>query len=319
MKVLVAVLNWGLGHATRSVPLIRQQIADGNEVILASDGYPLTFLQQEFPRLKSYELPSYNIRYGKGNSQVWAMTRNIPRIIKAAYKEHRYLKKLVENEKIELIISDNRFGMWHKKVHSVYITHQILIKMPRGLKCLEPFGRFLHRKIIHRYTECRIPDNKGGNSLAGDLTQTLPHPENARFIGPLSRFKDTKTIDKNEQFQNVCILSGIEPQRSIFEEQLMTRFNQLPQATLIVQGKPQAEKKSYQVNKVEVVSHLSTEEMLPLLLGAKKIIARSGYSTIMDLEAIGCLHKAELIPTPGQPEQEYLAMYLQKKSTPFKD
>jgi uncharacterized protein (TIGR00661 family) len=306
MKILICPLNWGLGHVTRCVPVIRQLMNEGHEPVLVSDGYPLAFLRQEFPSLRTIEYPSYSVYYAAGKSQVGAMLFNFPNIISGIINEHTWLKDLLNREHFDKVISDNRFGMWSKKVHSVYITHQLMVKMPHGLKFLEPLGHAIHKGFINRYDECWIPDTKENPGLSGDLSHKYPLPTKATFIGPLSRFQGMEIIQPTLGYEVVAVISGVEPQRTIFEESLMKRFKNTRLKILLVTGQPQSEKIEKKEGNITIVSHLPDTEMASVLLGCRKIISRSGYSTIMDLAALNCLHKAELIPTPGQTEQEYL-------------
>jgi hypothetical protein len=179
--------------------------------------------------------------------------------------------------------------------------------MPRTLKFLEPLGSLIHRWFINQYDESWIPDTEGAENLSGDLSHKYSLPKNARFIGVLSRFDLFESDEIDKSYETVAILSGVEPQRSIFEHQLIKQFQRSGQKVLIVCGQPSAKKRSYHVGDVTLVSHLCDHELVPILRGAKKIISRSGYSTIMDLKTLGCFDKAELIPTPGQTEQEYLS------------
>ena len=311
MKVLVCPLNWGLGHATRCVPIIRHLLADGHEPVIVSDGFPLEFLKQEFPPLRFIEFPSYSVYYSKGKSQVGAMLVNIPRIIAGILREHLWLRKLLRTEHFDQVISDNRFGMWHEKVHSIYMTHQIMVKTPDLLKLFEPIIWLIHRLIIERFDECWIPDREE-NSLSGDLSHKYPLPKNAKFIGLLSRFQGLENIEPNTDFDVVAVISGVEPQRTLFEKKIIEKYKDQPYQTILVSGQPHKLKIGKNIKNISLVSHLSDEEIAALFLGAKKIIARSGYSTIMDLVTLNCLEKAELIPTPGQTEQEYLKI-LHKK------
>jgi len=306
MKILICPLNWGLGHATRCVPVIRQLINEGHEPVLVADGYPLAFLKMEFPTLRTIVYPSYSIYYAEGKSQVGAMLFNFPNLISGILNEHFWLKNLLSREHFDKVISDNRFGMWSKRVHSVYITHQLMVKMPRGLKFLEPLVHLIHKGFINRYDECWIPDTKESPGLSGDLSHQYPLPHNATFIGPLSRFQGMGKIQPTSGYEVVAVISGIEPQRTIFEESLKYRFKNTRLRILLVTGQPQAEKKEKKEDNITIVSHLPDTELASVLLGSRKIISRSGYSTIMDLAALECLHKAEFIPTPGQTEQEYL-------------
>ncbi|MBN2766316.1 MAG: hypothetical protein JXR27_08085 [Paludibacteraceae bacterium] len=306
MKVLVCPLNWGLGHATRCIPIIRQLLAEGHEPVLVSDGYPLECLRMQFPDLRYIEYPSYSVRYSSGISQVFAMLWNMPSIIYGIVSEHRWLENLLKTEHFDQVISDNRFGLWNGHIKSVYITHQMMIKIPRGLKLFEGVLWRLHRWFIKHYDECWIPDFEGNENLSGDLSHKYRLPNNAKFIGPLSRFdiRTDKSIDNS--YEIVAVLSGVEPQRSIFEHQIIDKYRRSGKDVLIVCGQPAVNKRTYHVGDVTLVSHLADDELVPLLRGADKIISRSGYSTIMDLYTLGCLHKAEMSPIPGQTEQEYL-------------
>lgn len=312
-KVLVCPLNWGLGHATRCVPIIHQLIEQGYQIVIASDGYPLQFLKQEFPHLSFIESASYPVSYSSGKSQIWAMLRSSPKILKAIYREHQWLKKLVERESYDMVISDNRFGLWNKNIKSVYITHQLMVKMPKGLKFLEPVVWRFHRFFITRYNECWIPDTNDKHNLSGDLSHKYKLPRNAKFIGALSRFRLLKDICPDFEYETIAVISGLEPQRTLFEKDLIVRFKETKEKALIVQGQPQEKKIEQKAGNLTIISHLDSDELAFCLLGAKKIICRSGYSTIMDLSALNCLHKTEFIPTPGQTEQEYLAEYLSAK------
>lgn len=312
MKVLFCPLNWGLGHATRMVPLIRQYIEEGYEVILASDGYPLAFLQQEFPELRTFVFPSYRIKYSAGNSQIPAMIINLPYIVTGVIREHYKLQKILRHEHFDIVISDNRFGLWSKHTRCIYITHQVMIKMPRGLKFLENPARLIHRSFMLRYNECLIPDFEGTPNLSGDLSHQYPLPHNTRFIGPLSRFSNMKNIIPDRTFKTVAIVSGIEPQRTIFERFLIEKYKNQNTKTLLLQGKPQESIKEVQTGNLTIVSHLTDERLAEIFTGAQTIICRSGYSGIMDLHALNCIDKTIFVPTPGQTEQEYLALYLHK-------
>lgn len=306
-KVLICPLNWGLGHATRCVPLIRKFVSEGHEPVVVADGFPLAFLKQEFPSLRFIEYPSYSVYYASGKSQIGAMLFNFPNIVSGIIREHSWLKDVVRSEHFDQIVSDNRFGMWNKQVHSIYITHQLMVKMPSGLKFLESSVHRIHKAFINRYDECWIPDREENSGLSGDLSHKYPLPRNAKFIGTLSRFQGMKDFKPNNDFEVVAVVSGVEPQRTIFEKNLIERFRSEKYKTLIVRGQPQSSKKEECVGNITLVSHFSDLELAAVLLGAKKIISRSGYSTLMDLETLNCLHKAELVPTPGQTEQEYLS------------
>jgi hypothetical protein len=307
MKVLVCPLNWGLGHATRCVPIIRKLMTEGHEPVIVADGFPLAFLQQEFPTLRFIEFPSYSIYYAAGKSQVGAMIFNLPNILIGIINEHLWLRDLLRTEHFDRIISDNRFGMWNRRVHSVYMTHQLMVKMPVNLTFLETLVHQIHLAFINRYDECWIPDTKENGGLSGDLSHKYPLPRNAKFIGPQSRFQGMENIKPNTDFEVVAVISGVEPQRTIFEDDLILKYKNKTEKTIIVRGQPNLLKDEKQIGNITLVSHLPDSELAAILLDAKKIICRSGYSSIMDLDALKCLYKTEFVPTPGQTEQEYLA------------
>jgi len=315
MRILICPLNWGLGHATRCVPIIRTYFADGHELVLAADGYPLQFLKQEFPSLEFIELPSYPIRYSAGKSQIVAMIRNLPNIVKGIYREHKWLCNYLKTNRFDLVISDNRFGLWTKRTTCIYMTHQLMIKMPKRLKLIESLAWWLHRQVINQYTTCWIPDYPENQGLSGDLAHKYPLPRNAHFIGPQTRFLTPEKYTPDTSFDVVAIVSGIEPQRTLFEESIAKRFGKSNEKTLIVCGKPGDNNQRTELDNLCFVSHIPDMELAQYLIGCKKIIARSGYTTIMDLHALNCLGKAEFTPTPGQTEQEYLAEYIKDRKS----
>ena len=161
LRILVCPLNWGLGHATRIIPVIQQLIDQQCEVIIAADGEALDFLRIEFPQVKSILLPQYKVRYSCRNSQVISMIRVVPAMILSTIKEHLTLKKLVQQEHIDCVISDNRYGLWSKSAHSVFVTHQLRVKFPGFLKIFECFAQKIIKVFIKNYNECWIPDLPG--------------------------------------------------------------------------------------------------------------------------------------------------------------
>ncbi len=302
-RVLIAPLDWGLGHATRCVPIINALLKSDKQVLLASSGNSLTFLQKEFPALEVVPLPSMSVRYSSGRSQVGAMLCQLPYILWQIVKEHAALKRIVEQYDIHTVISDNRFGLWHRGVEAIYITHQIMIKMPRRLRFFEPLAYRLHGWFIRHYDECWVPDCAGEGNLSGDLSHKYSLPQNAIFVGWLSRFVRCD-YSVPSPYKHLAVVSGPEPQRTLFEQDMLQCLQATGEPSLLVQGRADV-LTDEQHGCVRVVSHLSTGELQFLLQQTPIIYCRSGYSTLMDLAVLG--RKAELFPTPGQTEQEYLA------------
>ena len=312
-RILISPLDWGLGHASRIIPLINRYLEQGDYVIIAGSGLSLNLLKKQFPTLESIEIPSFKMKYSAGKSQVWAVAKAFPKLIYYSIREHSALKRIVKEKNIDFIISDNRFGLYHKTVPSAYITHQLLIKLPKGWAWLEPFVAFVHRCIINRFTECWVPDFEDmSESLAGELSHPAKLPRNVKYIGTLSRFQlGVRSEELGVRNLVIAILSGAEPQRTILEQELLSSLqNNTSENIILIQGKIEAEQQVSKVGKVTVYNFMSTEELQEYILKADEIICRSGYSSIMDLYALGKLQNATLIPTPGQTEQEYLAEYI---------
>ena len=319
MKILIAPLNWGLGHATRCIPLVRQYLERGDEVVLGGDGESLLLLQRHFPQLRVIQLPSLELRYAANDQQRGFYLRAIPALLRFTIADHYYLRQQLAIEHFDLIISDNRFGLFTRQTRCVYITHQLYVRLPRRLRIFQPLARAIHACVFKRYHEVWVPDFANSeNSLAGELCHGGCFDTYVKYIGLLSRFASSegtpKELRRNSEYSVVAILSGLEPQRSIFEQAILERYANTPDKVLIVRGKVAEAQTKISRNNITMVASLSDQALLEVMEQATTIIARSGYSTIMDLAVLGLLHKAELHPTPGQSEQEYLASL---HSTPY--
>ena len=237
------------------------------------------------------------------------MMRALPKLLRWARKDHQRLSDILAEEHFDILISDNRFGCYSSKVKSVYITHQLHIFLPHPWKGLEKKVEQWHCRIAHRFDECWVPDYAGMPNLSGGLSHDvlLAWNDIVQYIGPLSRMTDYRTIAADRRYEVVIILSGLEPQRTLLERHLLSEWAHRPEQVLLVRGQISAPPTVMHKKNITVVPYLGDEALAAVLLGANTIIARSGYSTIMDLDALKVLSKATLIPTPGQPEQEYLA------------
>ena len=316
-KVLVAPLNWGLGHATRCIPIINALIRENFEPVLAGDGDSLKLLQSEFPKLKSYQLPSYNIQYTKkGKNLKYKLLLDTPKILRIVKEEQKVVSKIIKKENIQGIISDNRFGVRSDIIPSVYITHQIQVFSGITTFITSKF----HQKILLKFDECWVPDYKESPNLAGKLSHTNNSKLNLKYISPISRFDEEvpsfEEIDKVKKFNILVLLSGPEPQRTLLEEKLLNELKTSSKKVLFVRGVISDKEISMGNINVKIVNFMLQKDLQKAILESKIILARSGYSTIMDLEKLGA--KAFFIPTPGQFEQEYLAKYLKEQNiAPF--
>lgn len=303
--ILVAPLNWGLGHATRCIPVIRKLLEQNYNVLLASDGAALDLLQKEFPGLQSIKLPSYNITYAeKPRFFKLKLVFSLPHIQKTIASEKKMVKKLVEARGIDGIISDNRLGVRNNKVPSVIITHQL--NLLSGTTSW--LSSKIHQTMIKKFDECWVPDSEGTDSLSGRLGHINNPLPNVRYIGPLSRME---ARSEPKQYDILCLLSGPEPQRGILEERCLKMFGNLDKKVLIVRGVVEKKERRVKLGNLSIVNFLKSGALEKAINASELIISRSGYTTIMDLAAMG--RKAFFIPTPGQYEQEYLAKRLKSK------
>ncbi len=306
-RILIAPLDWGLGHATRCIPIIKELVIQNCEVFIAAEGSTFYLLKREFPALHFLPLMGYRIRYSRKKYFLsWKIFFQFPKILFTIYKEYQWLKKMVRLNKIDAVISDNRFGMYHKKIPSVYITHQLLIKT--GNLFTEKIAQRIHYYFIKKYSECWVPDFEL-NGLAGDLSHPKKLPAKIKYLGALSRFELNTGVKK---YDLLISISGPEPQRTIFEKQILKDLRRYPAKVLFIRGLPEENEDLKHGNPlVEISNHLYAKQMNEAILQSNIIISRCGYTTIMDL--VKLQKKAILIPTPGQTEQEYLAKYIMEK------
>jgi UDP-N-acetylglucosamine transferase subunit ALG13 len=309
-RILVAPLDWGLGHTTRCIPVIKQLIANNAEVIIAAGGAHKLLLSREFPETAFVHLDGYRISYARSRTGfLLKMFFQIPKLLKAIRTENEWLQKIVQDQQIDAVISDNRFGLYHTKIPCIFITHQLAIKSPFGTlseKILEK----LNYKNINKFSACWVPDNEGGENLAGSLS----HPDRIpsvplRYIGLLSRFQKKEIEEKKNHL--LFILSGPEPQRTIFENKIINEISHYNGTAVIVRGLPGSLFVIPSTGMIQFHNHLPAEELNKEIAKAEYIISRSGYTTVMDL--VKLKKKSVLVPTPGQTEQEYLALYLTQK------
>lgn len=307
-RILVAPLDWGLGHATRCIPIINELIKLNCEVLIGADKQTFFLLKKEFPNTVFLRLKGYKIKYSKRKRNFSSkMLLQVPKVFFRIWREKSWLKKIVKEHHIDAVISDNRFGMHCKNIPCIYITHQLFIKTGNGFS--EKIAQKIHNYFIKKYTTCWVPDFKK-TGLAGKLSHPKKIPSNVIYIGPVSRFKKLDNVEKTNEL--LILISGPEPQRTIFENIILSGLKNFSGKTLIVRGLPE-EKKIINAPKdsIKIINHLPAEDLNKALEQSKIVISRSGYTSIMDFAKLG--KPAILVPTPGQPEQEYLAKYLLEK------
>jgi predicted glycosyltransferase len=313
--IFYGALDWGLGHATRSVPIIKELLKN-NTVILGITPLTKPVFDEEFPGLKQIELPAYRVRY----STIWPLWVKLgwsaPRITRIITKENEQLKKIIEENKIDVVISDNRFGLYSDKIHSVFITHQLFLKAP----VFEGWSNSVNQNYILKFNEVWVPDFENDTSLSevktlsGELSHGKHFHKNVKYIGPKSRLNDVISPIEKDKYDLLILLSGPEPTRTELEKKLLEKFKDSSKKVVLVRGSdPDSYRDGVRSSEsIEIFNLPGKEKLKELILSSRKIICRSGYSTLMDMHA---LSKKDLIliPTPGQTEQEYLAEHWKER------
>ena len=303
--ILIAPLNWGLGHATRCIPIIKALQENNFIPIIASDGIALELLRKEFPYLQLLQLPSYQIEYAKnGKNFKWKLLQNCPKMIEAVLEEKQIVKKWIKKYDIDGIISDNRLGVFSQKVPSIFITHQLNVMTGSTTWITSK----LHQHIIKKYVECWVPDVEKTPNLTGKLGHIKQAGFKIKYIGPLSRMHKKETP---KVYDLMVILSGPEPQRGFLEEKLKKEMPLYSGKVVFVKGIIEKDQKKEQIENVTYFNFMNSRQLEQTFNESEMVLCRSGYTTIMDLSKLG--KKAFFIPTPGQYEQEYLAEKLEKE------
>jgi len=313
---LICILNWGLGHASRCIPIIEFLLQKNHKVIVASSGLSLQWLKNELKiKTEFLQLPDYNINYGNANLFFFTMMMQIPKILNAINNEKKIINDFINNNEVDLIISDNRFGCYSKEIPSYFLTHQLYIKLNSPYQFLENTLAKLNFHFINKFDRCFIIDEEK-SLLSNELSNTTIKKNKPKikvdFIGALSRIKLKPEIYNQNKKDVLIIISGPEPQRTNFENIIINSIENLKTERnfILIRG---SNKSTLQTNNenLEIINLANSETVSEYLNKYQNIICRSGYSTILDLFAIN--KKAVLVPTPKQSEQLYLAKHLNKK------
>jgi len=361
-RILLSPMEWGLGHASRCIPILNYLLNNCQaDLVVAANGPQAALIRAVFPTLTIVDIPAYSVSYHKNRAgTITRLAFSLPHLAQQIRAENRWLLEFARNHPLDAIISDNRYGLWHPKIPSYLITHQLGIKTPFG-KSVDALVRNQLYRYIGKFHACWVPDfEEFEQSLAGDLS----HPKHlpgipVEYIGPLTRITQvekneiipelaglaltafestiTKTSfqfssdaikeDPGTAIQLLVVLSGPEPQRSIFEELILEQWAEAPgQSLLLVRGLPEEhsgtqtninlankgnKEKVVHIPNAMAVNHLSPAALSQAVANANCILTRSGYSSIMDL--LPHHSNCWMVPTPGQTEQEYLAQYLADK------
>lgn len=313
-RILIAPLDWGLGHTARCVPLIRYVQALGHIPVVACNDWQKSFVRETFGPIDIADLDGYNISYSPANQWMQiGLLRQLPAIHKKILAEHKWLLRRAEELHIDRVISDNRYGLHHPAIPSVILTHQLMVQSGAGVFADRAIQK-LHYKYLNRFGETWVVDTQGINNMAGILSNPAVMPRKFRYIGLLSRFsnRETAATAQPSRPENILILlSGPEPQRTILSQMLWNQAAGYQGDIAFVEGSSTARQPANIPTNIQWHQRLTDSALAPLLDRADIIICRSGYSTLMDLTLLR--KRAIVIPTPGQTEQEYLGRYLHGK------
>jgi len=312
MKIIYGVCSWGLGHATRSLPVIRKLLDEDNEITIISNGRSLELLKQELGENAQYvDIPDYPMLLSENAKQFMAKSVIYwPIFIRKMQSGLSKLTKMLETRECDRIISDARYDIYSKKIPSFFISHQIRIMNPLRIKMFETGSEIFNLFFFKRFCGVIVPDYKEDN-LSGDLSHNLKRLDEKKihYVGALSDFEKKNT---KKDIDYLISISGPEPQRTMLEKKLLPQVDQLEGNIVITLGKTE-QRDMLKGENIKTYSFLAKEKREDFLNRAKLVISRSGYSTILDLSVIRT--KALMTPTPGQIEQEYLAQYHNNKGT----
>jgi len=310
VKVLVAPLDWGLGHATRCVPVVREFLRQGAEGELAVVKANANLFREIFPELRQHLAPSYNVVYPKHgfNMGLWLLKNSIHLKAVMRYERH-YAEEMVKRFGYDILFSDNRFAFYSSAAHSIYMTHQRRIAFPRLFSAFEGVGEMWHASVMKHFDEVWVPDLEQAPGYAGMLSHVKTSPRPVHYVGALTRFSDTPLKGQIKDFCIVAVVSGVEPARTRFECKLRESLAKIPGKHVVILGKPAEGPKSWVEGNIIFHNHLPTEAFADTVQRAQWVVSRGGYSSIMDMAVLGA--KNIFVPTPGQYEQQILARDLE--------
>jgi len=309
-RVLIAPLDWGLGHTARCVPIIDWLRLSGHQVVFAGNEWQRAFIDSSIEGIETIHIDGYDVRYGavKGWEKAALMVQ-IPRLRQTIKREHTWLQKAVAEVRPDAIISDNRYGLYHHTIPSAIITHQLQVQTGAGDLVTRALQK-AHYRYLQQFGTIWVPDVANAPGLAGALSHCKTLPAHTAYIGLLSRFDAPVTITGSDHL--LVLLSGPEPQRTMLADALLQQLHHHSGKVVFVAGSYAAAPPSHLPAHIQYHATATGRGLEVLIRNAKIVVCRSGYSTLMDLVR---LHKkALLIPTPGQTEQAYLAKSLQERS-----
>ncbi len=306
--IFFAVLHWGLGHASRSIPLMKQLLEQDNYLDIGSDGMALSLLKSELPQLNRIGLGALNIHY-RHSSMSLNMLRQLPHLYKSYRKDQNIIKSLQANRPYDIIISDHRYGCHSPKSHSIFIGHQLSIMADS--RHHSKLASQVNARLINAFDEIWVPDHSN-QRLSGILSSNHQLKTPVQFIGPQSRFSNFSP-QQHKKYRAAIVLSGPEPSRTRLESKIIRQVAQLKGKFILIRGTTATLRCDHPHIEVETI--LDQQKIQLILEKSECLISRAGYSTIMDVDTMGI--RSLLIPTEGQTEQAYLADHVKSPLIQF--
>ncbi len=309
-RVFYSVLNMGLGHAARSLPIIREFINRDWQILIGSSGRALAFLQRELPELQFARLPDYGIRYSRNGWLLPKLAAQLPVVLSRIWQENKSCWQIVHAFSPDLILSDHCYGINNPGIPSFFLSHQINFAMPKGFDFVQPLPAQFNFHFHKHFKAVFIPDSADtdGGLLSGNLSRTPAIPGKYHHCGILSSVERQSLTEDLDVF---ITISGPEPQRSILEDLVLDQVHKLAGKIVVAMGKSESAAPVYESNRLQIYPYLTREQMTRCYNRARLVVTRPGYTSLMELAELG--KKALLIPTPGQTEQLYLARRLEQK------
>ncbi|HET7359598.1 MAG TPA: glycosyltransferase [Rhodanobacteraceae bacterium] len=309
-RVLFAVHDWGLGHATRSLLLIRALLERGDALtVLSAPGSGLRLLQSELgDACEFYPYPDIPKPFSRHPAMFYLrMSLDMPRVWARFRLEQRLTERLVAARGFDCVVSDSRFGVWSRAVPSYCIFHslrQIIPGRPRALETLVEWGQ---RRLLAGFAKVLVPDVEADGGLSGELGHDPSLDwgrDRLHYIGPLS---GVRRVDGRQDIDCFFSVSGIEPQRTLLAQRVLEALPKLGGRIVVTLGDPAAAGPPRRIGGATVYGYLDRRAQGDMLNRARVVMTRSGYTTLMELAELGA--RALFVPTPGQSEQEYLARF----------
>lgn len=314
MRILYAVGSWGLGHATRSLPLITSLLDTNASLTIVSTGRALAVLRGELQdRCEFLDWPDVPHTVGRTAWGFYLKTAAaIPRYLAVVRREQQWTAQLLRARHFDRIVSDNRYGIQHPDVPSFHVVHGLRFIAPGRVHLIERRLETVNYRWLGHLRQVIVPDTQE-DQLSGDLAHSLEvFPQRViTYAGILSRLRRRAVSEDLDLF---VTLSGPEPQRSMLERLILQQLPSVRGRIVVTLGKPDAAAHT-RVGSADVYGYLDRSGQEEMMNRARLVLCRSGYSTIMDLAELQ--RRAVLIPTPGQTEQMYLARYHQARGTAF--